>query len=42
VIKRYECNECIVEIASAMEIPESTLRTVRKKLKLLRQAVKVQ
>jgi hypothetical protein len=35
VIKRYECNKCKVDIASAMGIPRSTLRIIRK------QAVKV-
>jgi transposase-like protein len=30
VIKRYECNICMVDIANAMGIPRSTLRIIRK------------
>jgi transposase-like protein len=30
VIKRYECNRCMVDIANAMGILRSTLRIIRK------------
>jgi cell division ATPase FtsA len=30
VIKRYEHNKCTVDIANAMEIPESTVKIVRR------------
>jgi transposase-like protein len=30
LIKRYQHNKCKVDIASAMGIPKSTLRTIRK------------
>jgi hypothetical protein len=30
VIRRYECNECMVDIVNDMGILESTLRTIRK------------
>jgi hypothetical protein len=42
VIKRYEHNECTVDIDNAMGIPELTLRNKRKQAKKLRKAVKVQ
>jgi hypothetical protein len=30
VIRRYECNKCMVDIVSAAVIPTLTLRTIRK------------
>jgi hypothetical protein len=39
-IRRYECNECMVDIVNAMGIPKSTLRTVRKQADKTKQSCK--
>jgi transposase-like protein len=40
VIKRYECNICMVEIANAMGILRSTLRIIRKQALKVKESCK--
>jgi hypothetical protein len=40
VIKRYECNESTVDIASAVGILESTLRTISKQVEKMKENCK--
>jgi hypothetical protein len=40
VIKRYECNECMIDIANAMGIPGSTLRTIRNEAEKIKESCK--
>jgi hypothetical protein len=40
VIKRYECNECMVDIANAMGIPKSTIRPMRKEDEKIKESCK--
>jgi hypothetical protein len=40
VIKRYECNESMADIANANGIPKQTLRTIRKQAEKIKETCK--